>query len=221
MSTLLRHDHQALLDSLRSGKLPRNLPWADVVDLISRIGEVQPHGDEFVFIVGGQRAFFKKPSSHDIDVEEVSRLRHFLKETPDAAADPSIAGRVVVAIDHHAAHVYHRSPGAPDSEKNVTPYDPHNFQHHLIHRKEAHYRGERVPEEQSFYEQVAKAVVNAKEIVLIGHGTGNSSSADYLAEYLKTHHPETFKKIVARKTADLSALTEPQLMALAGQHLAG
>jgi hypothetical protein len=219
MSTLLRHDHQALLDSLRSGKLPRNLPWADVVDLISQIGEVQPHGDEFVFIVDGQRAFFKKPSSHDIDVEEVSRLRHFLKQAPDAPADPSIAGRVVVAIDHHAAHVYHRTPGAADTEKNVTPYDPHNFQHHLIHRKEAHYRGERVPEEQSFYEQVAKAVVNAKEIVLIGHGTGNSSSADYLAEYLKTHHPETFKKIVARKTADLSALTEPQLMALAGQHL--
>ncbi len=221
MSTLLRHDHQALLDSLLNGKLPRNLPWADVVDLISKIGEVQPHGsDEFVFIVGAQRGFFKKPSSHDLDVEEVSRLRKFLKEAeinPGTPAPP--AGRLVVVIDHHAAHVYEKNNGAPDSEKNITPYDPHGFQHHLIHRKEAHYRGERAPEEQSFYEQVAKAIVHASEIVLIGHGTGNSSAADYLAEYLKTHHPETFKKIVARKTADLSALTEPQLMALAGEHL--
>jgi len=223
MSTLLRHDHQALLDSLLSGKLPRNLPWADVVDLISKIGTVEPHGsDEFVFLVGAQRGFFKKPSSHDIDVEEVSRLRKFLKEAemnPGTPAAP--AGRLVVAIDHHGAHIYEKNSVGPDSEKNIAPYDPHGFQHHLIHRKEAHYRGERVPEEQSFYEQVAKAIVHASEIVLIGHGTGNSSAADYLAEYLKTHHSETFHRIVARKTADLSALTEPELMALASQQMAG
>jgi hypothetical protein len=99
MSTLLRHDHQALLDSLLSGKLPRNLPWADVVDLISKIGTVEPHGsDEFVFVVGAQRGFFKKPSSHDLDVEEVSRLRKFLKEaemnpgTPAGGRDRSSRG---------------------------------------------------------------------------------------------------------------------------------
>jgi hypothetical protein len=42
---------------------------------------VQPHGDdEFVFSVGGQRAFFKKPHTHDLGVGEVSRLRKFLKD---------------------------------------------------------------------------------------------------------------------------------------------
>jgi len=43
-------------------------------------------------------------------------------------------------------------------ERKVQPYDPYNFHHHLIHRKEAHYRGERVPEEDSFYEEIAKDI---------------------------------------------------------------
>ena len=38
----------------------------------------------------------------------------------------------------------------------MRPHDPFHFHHHLIRRKEAHYSGERVPEEHSFYEEVAK-----------------------------------------------------------------
>src|ERR1700722_12884410 len=77
----LRHDHKELLESLVSGKLPRNLSWSSVIDLIGQIGEVQPHGnDEFIFAVGSQRSFFKRPSGHNLAVEEISRLRRFLHE---------------------------------------------------------------------------------------------------------------------------------------------
>jgi hypothetical protein len=31
---------------------------------------------------------------------------------------------------------------SPADERKVQPYDPFNFHHHLIHRKEAHYRGQ-------------------------------------------------------------------------------
>ena len=83
---------------------------------------------------------------------------------------PAQSGRMIVVIDHHAAHVYQDLGGSrPSDERTVRPYDPFNFHHHLIHRKEAHYRGERVPEEDSFYEEVAKDITPASEIVLIGH----------------------------------------------------
>jgi ABC-type phosphonate transport system ATPase subunit len=88
----------------------------------------------------------------------------------------------------------------------------------LIHRKEAHYQGERVPEETSFYEQVAKDLVPAQEIILIGHGTGKSSALEFLAQYLKTHHPAIFQRVIASETVDLSALTEPQIQAIAKKH---
>ena len=69
MSKHLDSLHQNLL----SGNLPHNLSWREAVELVEHLGEVQPHGDdEFVFRVGDQRAFFKKPHTHDLGIEEVS-----------------------------------------------------------------------------------------------------------------------------------------------------
>ena len=63
MNDHIRTDHEDLLESLVGGKLPRNLSWSAVVDLIGQIGEVQPHGnDEFAFVVGSQKGFFKRPA---------------------------------------------------------------------------------------------------------------------------------------------------------------
>jgi hypothetical protein len=217
---------ESLYDNLVHGKIPHNLSWSEAVDLVEHLGgEVQPHGgDEFVIRVGSQRVFFKRPPSHDLGAEEVSRLRKLLKEagTGAHAEEPAQPGRMIVVIDHHAAHVYRDLGGSrPADERKVQPYDPYNFHHHLIHRKEAHYRGERVPEEDSFYEEVAKDITPANEIVLIGHATGKSNAADFLKEYLKTHHPDTARRVIATESADLSAVTEPEIEALAKRHMSG
>jgi hypothetical protein len=213
---------ESLYQNLVNAKLPHNLSWNEAVELVGHLGEVQPRGnDEFVFRIGGQRVLFKRPHTHDLDVEEVCRLRKFLKEagpgTPvEELAQPS---RMIVVIDHHAAHVYQDFGGSrPADEPKVRPYDPFNFHHHLIHRKEAHYRGERVPEEDSFYDEIAKDITPAKEIVLIGHATGKSNAAEFLKEYLDTHHPDVSRRVIATESADLSAVTEPEIEALAKRH---
>jgi hypothetical protein len=223
MNTHLRHDLELLHASLLSGKLPRNLSWADTVDLIGQIGEVQPHGsDEFVFLVGTQRGFFKKPHTHDLGVEEVARLRKFLRDAGPAPVvdEPSQPHRMVVVIDHHVAHIYKDVDAkVPEAEGTVRPYDPFSFHHHLIHKKEAHYKGERVPEEKSFYEEVAQDLVGADEIVLIGHGTGTSSAVEHLSAYLNEHHNDVAAHVIAVETADLSALTAPEIEAIAKRHM--
>ncbi len=72
---------ESLRQILLNGKLPHNLSWSKAVELVEHLGEVQPHGgDEFVFRVGSQRVFFKKPQTQDLGLEEVSRLRKLLKE---------------------------------------------------------------------------------------------------------------------------------------------
>ena len=215
---------ESLYQNLLNGKLPHNLSWSEAVELVGHLGgDVQPHGgDEFVFRVGSQRVFFKRPSTHDLGVEEVSRLRKFLKEAEPTSQtrEPSQPGRMIVVIDHHAAHVYQDFGGSrPADEHTVHPYDPYNFHHHLIHRKEAHYRGERVPEEDSFYEEIAKDITSANEITLIGHATGKSNAADFLKEYLKTHHPDISRRVIATESADLSSVTEPEIEALAKRHM--
>jgi hypothetical protein len=223
MSEHLHHKFAAIHQSLLHGKLPRSLHWSDVIELIGHLGRVQSTGgDEFAFVVGTQREVFKKPHAPELDVEEVSRLRKFLKEA--ASESPAVKSvqpsRMVVVIDHHAAHVYRDlGQSRPQDVAAIEPYDPHHFHHHLVHRKEAHYEGDRVPEETSFYEEVAAALASASEIVLIGHGTGKSSAVDVLVEYLKKHHVELSRRIKATENADLSALTEPQIEAIAKRHM--
>jgi hypothetical protein len=127
---------------------------------------------------------------------------------------------MVVVIDYRAAHVYRDLNGkVPQAEEIVRPYDPFGFHHHLIHRKEADYKGERVPEEKSFYEEVARDLLPATEIVLIGHGAGKSSAVDHLADYLKENHHDIFRHVIATEMADLSTLTPAEIEAIAKRHM--
>ena len=61
--------------------------------------------------------------------------------------------------------------------------------------------------------------VGAGQILLIGHATGKSNAADLLKEYLKTHHPDISRRVIATESADLSAVTEPEIEALAKRHM--
>jgi len=217
------HKFAKLHQSLLHGKLPRSLHWSDVVDLIGHLGQVQAHGgDEFAFVVGAQREVFKRPHTPEIGVEEVSRLRQFLKlagseSPPDESIQPR---RMVVVIDHHAAHIFSDlGESRSQDAATVMPYDPYHYHHHLFHRKEAHYEGDRVPEETSFYEEVAAALVCANEIVLVGHGTGKSSAVSVLVGYLNMHHIDLARRVKATELIDLSALSEPEIDAIAKRHM--
>jgi predicted AAA+ superfamily ATPase len=66
---------------------------------------------------------------------------------------------------------------------------------------------------------VSQYLVPAREIILIGHGTGKSSAVDALTAYLKKHRPDVAGRVIATDTADLSALTEPGIEAIAKQHM--
>ena len=223
MNTHLDHKHELLLESLLAGSLPRNVHWSDVVELIGKVGEIEPHGGtEFAFIVGSQRAFFKRPSTHSLEEGEVSRLRRFLREADISAAPnkPVQPKRSIVVIDHHLARVYQDIDGERSQRDDAArPYDPHGFHRHLIHRKETHYQGQRVPEEPSFYEELAKDLLRSQEIVMVGHGKGKSSALEFLAEYLKKLHPTLYQRVIATEIVDLSALTEPEIEAIAKKHM--
>lgn len=223
----LDHKQEMLLQSLLEGKLPRNLEWAEVTELIGRLGEVRPRsGNEVEFVIGSNSTFFVRPNSHSLETDEVARLRRFLRDAQagdgaSAATAPAAvpAGRTVVVLDHHDARIYQNAGSSnPDREKTDRPYDPHGFRRHLIHRKEAHYEGQRTPEEDSYYEEIAQQLKPAKEIVLIGHGTGKSSALDFLLAYLKKHHPTIASQVISTEVKDIDALTDPEIEALAKQH---
>jgi hypothetical protein len=221
MSEHLHHKLAVLRQNLLQGKLPRGVRWDDALELIEHLGRVEAHGgEEFAFVVGAHRELFKRPRGQDLGIDEVSRLRKFLKA---AAAEPVAAKQAqpttVVVIDHHSARVFRDLNGGGGNPVAIKPYDPHHFHHHLIHRKEAHYEGERVPEETSFYEEIAAALVSAPEIVLVGHGVGKSSAAEVLLSYLKSHHADVARRVKKVDVVDLSAVSEPQIEAIVKRSL--
>jgi hypothetical protein len=44
-------------------------------------------------------------------------------------------------------------------------------------------------------------------------------TADFLKEYLKTHHPDISRRVIATESADLSAVTESEIESLAKRHM--
>jgi hypothetical protein len=126
----------------------------------------------------------------------------------------------MVVVDHHDAKIYHVDLASDDVSKHeITPYDPHHFLHHLTHKDQSHERGQRAPEEPAFYESIAQAVASGGKIVVVGHGEGKSNAALHLTEYLRTHHRDTYNRVVREVAADLSSVTPPQLLEIARKAL--
>jgi hypothetical protein len=202
-----------------------NLEWNDVVALIDKIGDVdRKANNEFEFRVSGEVHFMRKPHTKDIAGSDVIKLRKFLAHAGWSSEQHSVpetqvirsASNLMVVIDHHEARIYDIASDAENADrKTIKPYDPHHFLHHLTHKDQASARGQRAPEDITFYQAIATALTNANSIIVVGHGTGKSNAAHHLSDYLRTHHAAIAQRIVRECVADLSSITQPQLLELA------
>jgi hypothetical protein len=221
--------HLRTLEALFRHPAAHNLEWMDVVALIENIGAVhQKANDKFEFEVGGVHYLMHKPHTKDLTGSEVADLRHFLQRAGWSPAEPSQAAArpapalptLILVVDHHDAKIFRIVPASGDaSRREITPYDPHHFLHHLAHKDQLRDQGQRAPEDPSFYKRIADTLAAAGRIVVVGHGTGKSNASQHLTEYLRTHHRETYQRIVREVDADLSAMTTPELLELAEKAL--
>jgi hypothetical protein len=228
LSAAVTGAHRRTLDALFRHPLAHNLSWRDVVALFSAIGEAdeKPNG-EVVFSVGGERLAMKTPHHKDLTAPEVMDLRHFLTRagwspTPSAPskADAGALGQsLIVVIDHAGAKIY-RIDWSVDDGRGAGAHDPRHLLHHLERKARDADRDETYPRDERFFEQVADSLSGGGEIVVIGHGKGQSNEADHLAAYLQAHHKLTYARIVREIVADLPHLTTPELLDL-GRHAFG
>ena len=223
-SPFLAEPDRLTLDAMFSHPLPY-LGWNRVVALFGALGSVEPRGpDEFAFRLGAEHHLIKKPRDEDLSASEVVGLRHLIERAgltptlpashPDPApqALPAVPG-LLVAMDHHGARVFEiDATGADVAEHTIKPYDPHGYLHHLTHKDESRERGQRAAEDPSFYERIAHTVMAASHVVVVGHGHGHSDAAHHLIEHLQAHHRDIYDRTVTEVVADLSSLTEPQLL---------
>jgi stalled ribosome rescue protein Dom34 len=126
----------------------------------------------------------------------------------------------VLLIDHQRARFFESGGAAGRLEESghLEPKDPRGFLRHLEHRKEAHYRGQRTPEADEFYERIAQRLKGSSSIVLVGDATGKSSAARYLLDYLKEKHKDVADRIVGTEDANLSGITLGEIEEIARRH---
>jgi len=223
-AALSRSDRRTLDDLFRH-PIAHNLAWKDAVGLFERVGSVAEKANhELVFDAGGQTLTMRRPHAKELTTSEVMDLRHFATRaglsrhgsSPAPSHPDRAAPELLVVVDHHGAKIYHIDVTSDDAtRRTITPYDPHHFLHHLTHKDQSREQGQRAPEAASFYEQISQALAQGGPIVIIGHGTGHSNAAQHLTDYLAAHHPETYQRVVRELVADLSSITEPQMLALA------
>jgi hypothetical protein len=223
--------HRRTLEALFRHPAPHNLEWMDVIALLENIGSVQRKAnDKFGLELPGEHYLLHKPHTKDLTGSEVVSLRHFLQQAGWSAAGASRPAvrrdleraTLMVVVDHHGAKIYHIQPGSGDPAPHaITPYDPHHFLHHLTHKDQLREEGQRAPEDSSFYKRIGDVLAAAGRILVVGHGKGKSNAASLLLEYLRTHHRETYQRVVREIEVDLPAVTTAQLLELAEQALGG
>jgi hypothetical protein len=81
-------------------------------------------------------------------------------------------------------------------------------------------RGQEKPDPNSFFEPVAKALLEAGPILIFGTGTGTSNEADQFSAWLKTHHPEQAGRVFGEVVVEAHHLSEGQLLAKAREFYA-
>ena len=108
---------------------------------------------------------------------------------------------MAVVIDHNNTKVYQidAEQSHPLSIKHINEYD---INRNHLRQKASHFSGQRVPEDQTYYEEVAQIIKNAKETLIISHGKGKSSAGLMFMKFLSNHHHDIFDHIVGLESVE-------------------
>ena len=222
LSRALKASHQRTLDAIFRHPLAHNLSWREIVILFNAIGIAEEkHDGEFLLHVGAEQLAIRRPHDNDLAGSDVMDLRRFLTRTgwvPDAPAATlhgSAARELgsIVVIDHAGARIYRI-----DRSLEVGPVSHSDEPKHIHHQRERknpdNDREELYPADERFFEEIAVSLSSPGEIVLIGHGNGQSNEGDHLSAYLQRRHKDVHRRIVRELHADLPRLTSPELLEL-------
>lgn len=128
---------------------------------------------------------------------------------------PQTTSNIIVVIDHAGAKVFATVPARVGaSAHEIAPDAPQRFHHSIDRQEHDADREEKYPQDTAFFEQIAVACKAAEQIALIGRGHGQSNEAQHLIAYLAAHHPSVAGRVLPAVTADLSHMTDGQLIEL-------
>lgn len=121
---------------------------------------------------------------------------------------------VLVAITQREARIWNMGidPGARPLV--IIPPDPDRPHRH--NREGQHHHGHsRDGNSSVFFDDVAEALDNPVEVMILGNATGNSNAMANFVDHIGSHFPELAHKVVAAMEVNLPAMTEGEILAYA------
>lgn len=100
---------------------------------------------------------------------------------------------VVIWIDHHEAHVQGFTQEQSDRVVIKTHGEPRK-----LHRRSGTLGSGKAPEDHEFFERVAQAFADVREVLVVGPAQAKLE----FVKYLEHHHPQLAKKIIGVETVD-------------------
>jgi hypothetical protein len=220
-TSTLTGSHLRTYKTIFQHPISHNLRWHDVQALFRQLGEVEEEANGNLKVTrNGQILVLHRPHTKDVaEVDDVMNLRHFLvqSETIPSETDEKDAHWLLV-IDHHEARLFQTEMHDAIPQR-ILPRAPEDYVRHTQNAKEFS-KGKDVPDANSFFKPVAKALQSAGRILIFGTGTGTSSEMDQFIVWLKIHHPEPASRIIGSLVVDKHHLTENQLLAMAREFYA-
>ena len=127
------------------------------------------------------------------------------------------ARRLVIQLDNAAAHLWWLQ-GETVEHSELKPHGLWSTGQRLSHRHDRDIAGQRAPLDHAYLNAISEALEGAEAVLLLGHGTGESSMAHLLLQHLQTHRPDLLPRIVATVSLDDGGLSPQGLLAIARQH---
>lgn len=123
-----------------------------------------------------------------------------------------VAGaQVVAAVDFHTTTVYRIDAAQAGAGERITPHDPRGLAHNVYHHK-GNPDGTYSADNDEYWRTIGHALAPAGEILLLGNGKGKANASHHLVAWLEKHMSDVAAKLVADVRADLSALTDQQVL---------
>lgn len=89
----------------------------------------------------------------------------------------------MVVVDHHGAKIYRIGAASSDaSKREVAPYDPHHFLHHLTHKEQSQEQDQRATEDAGFYKRIGDALADGTSTAEAGAVNAQPGSRLLLAD---------------------------------------
>lgn len=199
--------------------LAHNLNWHDVRALLERLGEVTDEANGNLRVSrNGQTQVFQSPRTKEVSsADELMSLRHFLQrsETPPPES-PAIPAPWLVVINHHEARIF-RTVMHGAVPRQILPLRPEDHFRASAAAREFS-RGREKPDPVNFFGPVARALKEAREILIMGSGKGGGSAMEQFVAWVSAHHPELARQIIGTVVVDQHRLTTAQLLAKAMEY---